>query len=132
LILGGKSRVKEHYDDFMEALILRLSQRNYSRALALGTDENGIFYGYLPTTSPQGRETEGSRGKKWGSSGLPVTGAVNLVYFGLESQCRPAIAQVSRRIFGSLGIAEVKFLGHRHRLQKQSQIIAPTGHGICP
>jgi hypothetical protein len=47
LILGDKSRVKEHYDDFLEALILRLPQRNYSRALALGTDENETFYGFL-------------------------------------------------------------------------------------
>jgi hypothetical protein len=98
----------------------------------VGTDENGAFYGFLPATSPQRKETEGSRGKKWDSSGLPLTGANNLVYFGLESQCWPVIAQVSRRIFGSLGIAELQFIGHRLRLQKQSQIIAPTGLGMCP
>jgi len=62
----------------------------HSRALAVGTDENGTFYGSLPTTSPQGQEIEGSQGKKWGSSGSPVTGADNLVYFGLESQCWPS------------------------------------------
>src|SRR6266511_2046747 len=66
------------------------------------------------------------RGKKWDSSGAPVTGADNLVYFGLESQCWLVIVQVSRRIFGSLGIVELQFLGHRLRLQKQTQIIAPA------
>jgi hypothetical protein len=32
----------------------------------------GLFMDYFQQ-SPQGQETEGSRGKKWSSSGLPVT-----------------------------------------------------------